>query len=80
MKLRIKEVAKLKGIGLQDLALKLGISRQALDARINGNSSAEKIQEIADALGCSVFEIIHSDQYAEHSYNEKGDWRGVIKK
>ncbi|GEJ46048.1 helix-turn-helix domain-containing protein [Chryseobacterium sp. ON_d1] len=80
MKLRIKEVAKSKGIDLQTLAKKLDITYQALNARMVGNPSIKIIQSIADALECSVFELIASDQYAEHSYNENGEWRGVLKK
>lgn len=80
MKLRIKEVAKSKGIDLQTLAKKLDITYQALNARMVGNPSIKIIQTIADALECSVFELIASDQYAEHSYNEHGEWKGVLKK
>lgn len=77
MKLRIKQVAKSKGIDLQTLSKRLGITYQALNARMVGNPSAKVLQEIADVLECSIFELIESDKYTEHSFNEKGDWRGI---
>lgn len=80
MELRVKEICKKKGITLQELADMLDISRQALDLSIKGNFKSDRVQEIADALECSVFELIASDKYAEHSYNENGEWRGVLKK
>ena len=80
MELRVKEICKKKGITLQELADMLGISRQALDLGIKGNFKSDRVQKIADALECSVFELIASDKYAEHSYNENGEWKGVLKK
>lgn len=39
MKLRVKEIAKSKGMDLQTLSKKLGITYQALNARMVGNPS-----------------------------------------
>jgi len=80
MELRIKEVAKLQGMDLQTLSKKLGITYQALNARMIGNPSAKVIQQIADALNVSVFELIASDKDTYHSYDEKGNWMGIVKK
>lgn len=80
MKLRIKEVAKAKGVDLQTLSKKLDITYQALNARMIGNPSMKVIQQIADALEVSVFELIASDEITYHSYDENGNWMGVFKK
>lgn len=80
MEFRIKEVAKSKGMDLQTLSKKLGISYQALNARMVGNPSAKVIQEIADVLDCSVIELIVPDKNVAHFYDEAGTWLGVRQK
>ena len=55
--LRIKEICESKGMTLQDLAKKLGITYQSLWALIKGNPSLSKLQAIAVALGVSVPEL-----------------------
>lgn len=80
MELRIKEVCKLKGITLQQLADMLGITRQALSISIKNNPSTERISKIASALNVTVFELIASDSSTYHSYTENNEWKGVIKK
>ena len=56
--LRIKEIAKEKGIALNDLANALGITYQALNARITGNPSLKVLIELANALDVDVRELI----------------------
>jgi len=56
--LRIKEIAKEKGIALNDLANTLGITYQALNARIVGNPSLKVLIELANALDVDVRELI----------------------
>lgn len=56
--LRIKEIAKEKGIALNDLANTLGITYQALNARITGNPSLKVLIELANALDVDVRELI----------------------
>ena len=80
MNLRIKEVAKGRGYDLKTLAHKLGITYQALNARMVGNPSAKVIQEIADALDVSVFELIGADKNLAHFYDESGEWQGIRRK
>ncbi|MDM1294328.1 helix-turn-helix domain-containing protein [Sphingobacterium sp. N143] len=80
MELRIKEVAKLQGMDLQTLSKRLGITYQALNARMVGNPSIKVLQEIADVLGVSVFEIIAADDNTYHSYDENKNWKGIVKK
>ena len=55
---RIHEICKEKGLTLQQLAKKLGVSYQAVHAVMNGNPTISKLQEFANALGVSVTELI----------------------
>ena len=56
MALRIKEVIKDKGLSVQELAEKMGISRVGLSQHINGNPS-EVLDRIASALGVPITEL-----------------------
>ena len=81
MKLRIKEVATSKGIDLQTLSKKLGITYQALNARMVGNPSMKVIQQIANALNVDPIELIETGLDFAHFYDDKtGEWLGVRKK
>lgn len=55
--MRIKEVLKEKGVGVQELANRLGISRQTLHKQLNGNILVDTAQNIADAIGVPVSEL-----------------------
>ena len=57
MNLRIKEVIKEKGASIQELADKMGINRVTLSNIINGNSTIETLNKIADALCIPVTEL-----------------------
>ncbi|MDV3751162.1 helix-turn-helix transcriptional regulator [Elizabethkingia anophelis] len=80
MELRIKEICKRKGIEVQELADKIGITRQALHARAKNNPTMKTITEIAKLLDVSIFELIGADSKTYHSYSETGEWMGVLKK
>lgn len=80
MDLRVKEVAKSKGLSLQDLCSKMDISYINFNQKLSRKPNSEFIQQIADALDVSVFEIIASDDATYHSYDEHGNWKGVVKK
>lgn len=80
MKLRVKEVAKNKGIDLATLSKKLGITYQALNARMTGNPSLKVLQEIAEALDCPIFELLSPGRNFQHFYDEKGVYNGILKK
>ena len=56
--LRIKEVAKSKGISITDLADRLGIKQVTLSRTINGNPTIETLRKIAAVLDCDVRELI----------------------
>lgn len=56
--LRIKEVAKSKGISITDLADRLGVKQVTLSRTINGNPTIETLRKIAVVLDCDVRELI----------------------
>ena len=55
--LRIKEVIKEKGFSISDIAEKMGITQPALSSIINGNPTAEKLEQIASILNISASEF-----------------------
>ena len=60
MSLRIKEVIKEKGLSVQELADRMGISRVGLSQHINGNPSVEVVGRIAEALEVEEWELFKS--------------------
>lgn len=59
--LRIQEVCKEKGITMQILAKRMGITYQALYASVAGNPTIGKLNEIAKALDCSLTDLIQEN-------------------
>ena len=57
MELRVKELCKEKGLQMQELADKLGITRITLTRNISGNPTISTLENIAVALGVSVPEL-----------------------
>lgn len=57
MELRVKELCKEKGLQMQELADKLGITRVTLTRNISGNPTISTLENIAAALGVSVPEL-----------------------
>ena len=55
--MRVKEILKDKQMTLNDLAQKLGVSRQALYLQINNNPRISTLQRIADALCVPVGQL-----------------------
>ena len=56
--MRVKAILKDKQLTLNDLAQKLGVSRQALYLQINNNPRISTLQRIADALGVPVGKLL----------------------
>ena len=74
MSLRIKEVIKEKGLSVQEVAEKMGITRVGLSQHINGNPSVEVLDRIAYAIGVEPWEFFKSkseivEQIAEEDKN-----------
>ncbi len=55
--MRIKDILKEKGMTVQELADKLGISRQALSKQIQGKLLVETAQNIAEALDVPMWQL-----------------------
>lgn len=60
MSLRIKELIKERGLSVQEVADRMGISRVGLSQHINGNPSVEVVGRIAEALGVEMWELFKS--------------------
>ena len=56
--LRLQEVCKERGISMQDLAKRMGVTYQALYASASGNPTIGKIKEIAKALDVDYLELL----------------------
>lgn len=54
----IKKILRSQGREQQDLYGILGISKQAFHARVSGNVTIGALQQIADAIGCRVVELL----------------------
>jgi len=80
MELRIKEVAKLYNINLQQISKKLGITYSALHARMKGNMGLSSLENIANIIGCPVIELLPSEKDYQHIYNDKKEYIGCIKR
>ena len=56
--LRVKELAKEKGLNIADVANRMGIKAPALSRIINGsNTTTDTLQKIANALGVPISEL-----------------------
>ena len=56
--LRVKELAKEKGLNIADVANRMGIKAPALSRIINGsNTTTDTLQKIADALNVPISEL-----------------------
>ena len=53
----IKEILKIKGITINEVAAALGVSRQALSKQINGNMQIVTAQKIADVLNVPLYAL-----------------------
>lgn len=73
----IKEIIKQKGLTIQELAIKMGLSRIGLSKQINGNPTIETLQKIADALDVSVAELFASQTSGDFTalIDNKGELR-----
>lgn len=67
VKLLIREQAKAHGLTLADLAIRLGIKPASLSQALARNSfSTEKLEEIANAIGCDVVDLFASNNNNAH--------------
>lgn len=57
MALRVKEICKEKGLQMQELADKLGITRITLTRNISGNPTISTLESIAAALNVEIVDL-----------------------
>lgn len=67
--MQVKAILKGKQMTLNDLAKKLGVSRQALYLQINNNPRISTLQRIADALGVPVAQLFDQTQPTNADHN-----------
>lgn len=53
----IKSIIKQKGLTVEEVAERMGVSRVTLSQTLSGNPTMSTLQRIADALGCKVGEF-----------------------
>ena len=68
--LRIKEVCKEKGVSINELAEKVGMSRVSISNMIAGRQSppVDTLEKIADALGVEAWTLLKSPSEIEGQY------------
>ena len=59
---RIKELIREKGYTQQQFADKLGLTRERLNAIVNGKPSYPNLERLAEALGVEMWELFASRQ------------------
>ena len=59
----IKRVIKEHGLTVEQVAKRMGVTKGGLSQNINGNPTAEKLQQIADAIGCEVGEFFSASYH-----------------
>lgn len=74
--LKIKELAKSKGLTLNDLANKMDINRVTLSNMINGNPTVSTLSKIAESLNVPVSELFSVE---EDNINKELLWDSIRK-
>ena len=62
MPLKIKDVARSKGMTMAQIAEKLGINPITLSQSLNGNPTLSRLTEVANVLGVDVSELFVQTQ------------------
>ena len=70
-KLRIREVMLEKGISVNEMSEKLGITRQSFYSIVNGNPTMDTLIRIAKILGVNIKQLFKEDDNRNISDNEK---------
>jgi DNA-binding Xre family transcriptional regulator len=75
MKLRIKEIAKQKGVSLVDLAAKMGVTNTGLHQALRrDNMGLATLEKFAKHLECDIIELIEpTDPELIHIYDRSTD-------
>lgn len=69
--LRIREIMLEKGISVNEMSEKLGITRQSFYSIVNGNPTMITLAKIAEILGVTVKKLFRDENNGSISDNEK---------
>lgn len=69
--LRIREIMLEKGISVNEMSEKLGITRQSFYSIVNGNPTMSTLAKIAEILGVTVKKLFRDESNGSISDNEK---------
>lgn len=69
--LRIREIMLEKGISVNEMSEKLGITRQSFYSIVNGNPTMDTLIRIAKILGVNIKQLFKEDDNENISDNEK---------
>lgn len=69
--LRIREIMLEKGISVNEMSEKLGITRQSFYSIVNGNPTMSTLAKIAEILGVTVKKLFKDESNGSISNNEK---------
>ncbi len=69
--LRIREIMLEKGISVNEMSEKLGITRQSFYSIVNGNPTMDTLIRIAKILGVTEKELFKDESNGNISNNEK---------
>ena len=69
--LRIREIMLEKGISVNEMSEKLGITRQSFYSIVNGNPTMSTLAKIAEILGVTVKKLFKDESNGNISDSEK---------
>lgn len=69
--LRIREIMLEKGVSVNEMSKKLGITRQSFYSIVNGNPTMSTLTKIAEILSVTVKELFRDENNGNISNNEK---------
>ena len=81
MQLRIKEVAKQKGITMKKISELINTTPAMITYYEKGNVpvSIDKLKQISDVIGCEMAELLPTGENFAHFY-DRGEYLGIRKK
>jgi transcriptional regulator with XRE-family HTH domain len=75
--LRIREIMLEKGISVNEMSEKLGITRQSFYSIVNGNPTMSTLTKIAEILGVTVKKLFRDENISDNE-KEENDERDEI--
>lgn len=75
--LRIREIMLEKGISVNEMSEKLGITRQSFYSIVNGNPTISTLTKIAEILGVTVKKLFRDENISDNE-KEENDGRDKI--